>query len=364
MRIGIDARLIHETGVGRYIQALIKYLPGLDSSNDYVVFVKSADDLAIDSPNWQIVKADIPWHTLQEQWEIPKIYHQAKLDFVHIPYFAVPILIRTPFIVTIHDLTISHFATGEATTKPLPVYFIKRLGYQLVMQQAIKKSVAIITVSNAVKDQLQKEYRVPKNKIKCIYESGEIESDQIQKSEVPQSYILYVGNAHPHKNLQTLIDAYLEIIKEFPHLKLVMIGKRDYFYSKLIGQIKNKGLADQILFPGEIANEILPYWYTCAQAFVFPSLSEGFGIPGLEAMNLKCPVIASDIPVFHEIYGEAALYFDPKSSPDLVNNIKKLLLNSSLRADLIDKGKNQANRYSWKKMVEETLKVYESSFSI
>src|SRR3989344_6655959 len=104
MRIGIDARLIHETGVGRYIQALLSHLPQIDTHNEYVVFVRTKADSVEISKNWEIIYTDVSWHTVQEQMRMPKIYEQARLELLHVPYFSVPIFMRVPYVVTIHDL--------------------------------------------------------------------------------------------------------------------------------------------------------------------------------------------------------------------------------------------------------------------
>ena len=164
MKIGIDARLMHETGVGRYIRALISNLSEIDRVHEFIVFIRSLNDLPVLTDNWQAVLVDIQWHTLQEQLEMPKIYDQAKLDLLHIPYFSVPIFTHTPFIVTIHDLTISHFSTGKATTLPLPLYLLKRLGYAWVLKNAVTNSKAVITVSNTVREQLIEDYRLDPKK--------------------------------------------------------------------------------------------------------------------------------------------------------------------------------------------------------
>src|SRR6266498_3613752 len=146
MRIGIDARLWNETGVGRYIRNLVWQLQVLDKKNEYVLFVKPdwkdkkfRDDEATHS-RWKIVRTDIQWHTLDEQLVFYKVLENELLDLVHFPYFSIPILYNRPFVITIHDLIINHFSTGKASTLPFPIYHIKRLGYQFVLKQAAKKA--------------------------------------------------------------------------------------------------------------------------------------------------------------------------------------------------------------------------------
>ena len=368
MKIGIDCRLWNETGVGRYIRALVSQLQKIDHKNDYVLFLPKLEfnNITLSNQKWSKILADVSWHSWEEQFKMPNIYKFSKADLIHIPYFSVPIFIKQPYIVTIHDLTISHYATGKATTKPMPIYLIKRLAYNLILKQAVSKSNKILTVSNYVKNQLIREFNLNSRKVVVTYESGELEDKLIPEkaSNLPTNYCLYVGNAHPHKNLEKLLYAFAKVRKELPGFKLFLIGKDDYFYTRLKKYAEKLQLTDGVFFINSISNSELPNWYNKATLLVFPSLSEGFGIPGLEAMNCNCPVVASNIPVFKEIYGDAAVYFNPNSIDDMALKIIQLLKNKQLLLDLIEKGKIQAKKYSWEKTATETLKVYENSLSI
>jgi glycosyltransferase involved in cell wall biosynthesis len=262
--------------------------------------------------------------------------------------------------VTIHDLTISRFATGRATTKPYPVYLTKRLGYNFVLSKAIANAAKIITASKAVAEQIKKEYPQAKDKVVVTYESGELEAGGKTKPLLNKPYLLYVGNAHPHKNLDTLLAAFRLVQQKLPATHLVLVGRLDFFYQRLEKQIKESSYAQNVLLTGEIANEQLIQWYNGARSFVFPSQAEGFGIPGLEAMRLGCPVVCSDIAVFREIYGKAALFFDQNDPRDMADEVVSILTKSSLRNMLVKLGKEQAHKFSWEKMARETKAVYES----
>lgn len=362
MKIGIDARLWQETGVGRYIRALVTELILLDKKNQYALFLKRPQYESLDLPDhWQKVLTDVHWHTFEEQIVMPKYYAKENLDLLHIPYFAVPILTKIPFVVTFHDLTISHFPTGKATTLPLPFYLIKRLGYDFLVKMAASRSRQIITVSESVKKDLIKTLKLSPEKITVTYEAGHLEQKSTGEfKKHPQKYILYVGNAHPHKNLEKLVDAFILIKNEMSDLKLVFIGKEDYFYKRLKEYVNFKKMSQDIIFMNEVKNSELANWYKNAEIFIFPSLSEGFGIPGLEAMSLGCVVAASSIPVFHEVYGDAAYFFDEEDEKMMGKSILDLLKNKPLQEALKKKGLIQVQKYSWKKMAEETLKVYES----
>lgn len=363
MKIGIDARLWNETGVGRYIRALVRELGKLDTRNEYILFLKAQEYEALPVPNirWHKYLADAPWHSITEQLLMPAIYKKSGVELVHIPYFSVPILTQVPFVVTIHDITISHYATGKATTKPKLIYFAKWLGYKFVLQQAIKKAEMIITVSETVKKQLLAEYKIPAGKIAVTYESGELETDSdIVKIARPKQYLLYVGNAHPHKNLEILLRAFKKLVQNFPNLHLVLIGPKDYFYNQLTHFAQKHDLNHNVLFISGITNASLKFFYKGAIALVFPSQSEGFGIPGLEAMTQGTPVAASDISVFHEIYGEAALYFDQTNPDSIVATLSALLQSPELKKKLVTFAQQKVKEYSWQKMAQETFALYEN----
>ncbi|EKD66909.1 MAG: glycosyl transferase, group 1 [uncultured bacterium] len=368
MRIGIDARLIKETGVGRYIRNLIDEVSIIDQTNTFIVFLTkdSFEQFQLPNNRWEKRLANVHWHTLKEQLVMPKLLSEALLDLVHIPYFNVPLFLKTPCIVTIHDLTVLHFQTGKATTLPYILYFLKWIGYYLILRIGLAKTKHIIAVSKTVCDDLQHSLGMPKNKITVTYE-GVDKSIKYQVSSIKyenkfkilQPYIMYVGNAYPHKNVEVLIHAF-DAFKKTPQGKdfhLVLIGSDTMFYKRLHVLVETLSSKDAIQFTGLISDELLIHAYTNAHCLVFPSLSEGFGLPALEALSLGCPVICSDIPIFHEILGNSATYFDPKSVDSLVS----ILCSVSNKREIPDI--NVLKRYSWKKMAAQTLAIYEYALS-
>ncbi len=172
MKIGIDARLISETGVGRYIRNLITELGKIDRTNSYVVFFRKAAYSGFELPNarWEKRLADVPWHSVAEQIFMPAIFNREKLDVLHVPYFNVPIFYFGKFIVTIHDLTILHFDTGKATTLPYLFYKIRRWGYSLSLLKALFWSEKVIAVSKSTKQELLDHFDVLQEHIVIIYE--------------------------------------------------------------------------------------------------------------------------------------------------------------------------------------------------
>lgn len=365
MRIGIDARLIAETGVGRYIRNLLRELSRIDGKNEYVVYLtrKSFGSFALPNSRWKKVLADVHWHTFAEQRVMPELFRNEKLDLVHIPYHNPPIGYGGRMIVTIHDLTILHFSTGKATTLPLPLYHLKRLGYWVELAVGLRKARTIIAVSEATKREITDHFHVAGERIAVTYEGvdeGVHKPAGTAKPLIASPYFLYVGNAYPHKNLETLVAAFQQYRADHPShtVKLVFVGGDDYFYRRLMRSVEDSIRENHVVFFGAANDTELVNLYTNAAAFVFPSLMEGFGLPALEALSLGCPVLASDIPVFHEILGNQATYFDPKDHRDIAGKL------ADISAGTIKKPNADAaffTRFSWQKMARETLALYENS---
>src|SRR5260221_3894641 len=377
-RIGIDCRLWNETGVGQYIRNLVVNLQKIDTTNEYVLFALSKDfkdiQFIIHNSKFIIQKCDIPWHTLSEQLEFPKILKKANLDLVHFPYFSMPIRYKGKFVVTMHDLILHHFPTGKASTHTLFFYNLKLLGYKYIISQAAIKAQKILTVSETTKQEIIDHLHVPAEKIVVTYEGIDAQLTRYNSQETNKttSYFLYVGNAYPHKNLESLMDAFSLLLRHFEmpdqvrhDVKLILVGKGDFFYKRLEKKVKQAGLENNIVFKNAIRDGELMSLYKNALALVMPSLMEGFGLPGLEAMENNCLVIASDIPIFHEIYKDVSLYFDPKDT----HSLAEILLNvyngkiQSLPARKKN-GKELAKKFTWEKTARQTLAVYESCLSI
>lgn len=369
MRIGIDCRLWEQTGVGRYTRNIVLNLQTIDINNHYVLFIRSEDkqkilDSGFDAQNkrWKLVEANIRWHSLSEQLRFPAIIRQQKLDLMHFPYFSVPIFYDKAYVVTIHDLIISHFATGKSSTLFYPLYLAKRQAYKKVIRQAAKKAKRIIVPSKATLQELIKLFKISENKIDVIYEAAD---DRIMQEPVTppkfEKYFLYVGNAYPHKNLDRLIKAFKKISAEFTDIKLVLVGQKDYFYQRL----EKENQSENIVFFGKASDSELASLYAKAVALVSPSLMEGFGLPVLEALSQKCLVLASDIPAFREIAADNALYFNPLEESDIYAKLKDVIQNEmKYRAEKLEKGYDRAQKFSWQKAAEQTLNVYESSLSL
>lgn len=366
MKIGIDARLINETGVGRYIRNLIACISRIDRTNRYVVFLgqPAYDAFTIPNERWSKVVSVPRWHTVTEQLVMPGIFAQEKLDVLHVPYHNPPLLYAGPMVITIHDLTILHFSTGKATTLPLPLYHLKRLGYVFELGVGLAKARNIIAVSQATKREIMDHFNVLPEKITVTYEgvddafAGEKGNTTLSRPMIPSPYFLYVGNAYPHKNLEFLISAYVRFAGAGAEnkTKLVLVGNDDFFYNRLRRDVARLAVAEDIVFFGPANDSTLANLYTHATAFVFPSLMEGFGLPALEALSFRCPVIASNISVFHEILGKYATYVDPANVSAWADALTSF---AHRRKKIPQDVTGYVRQYSWNTLARETISTYE-----
>lgn len=382
-RIGIDARFYGPLGkgLGRYTKEIVDRITSLDRENEYVIFLcaENFNEFQSADPRIKKVMLNARWYTLAEQLALPYYILREKIDLMHFPHFNVPIFCPSKFIVTIHDLILTKFPTERASTLSPLLYKIKNFAYRIVIRSAIKRALSIIAVSEFTKhdivsqfgDSRQASCKILESKILVTYE-GVFKQDEpalknndknvLLSYNIHSPFFLYVGNAYPHKNLEGLIDVFSELRKNLPDISLVLVGKEDYFYCRLKAFVENDPQKfENITFPGYVPDNGLVCLYKNASAYIFPSFYEGFGLPPLEAMANGCPVVSSDRSCLPEILGEAALFFDPADKDDMKNKLERILADNDLRAELIAKGLRQAEKYSWEKCAQETLRIYQSS---
>ena len=375
MRIGIDARMYRKSsaGIGRYIQNLIKNLFKIDKDNQYVLFMTAEDreefekleiknSLQIANCKLKIVTVDIPHYSLSEQTKLGPIIAREKLDLMHFTNFNHPIRYKGQFVTTIHDLTLFFFPETARRTN-----LIKRFGYRMVMKAACENSTKIIAVSESTKKDIIKTFHLPPEKIQVIYEAADDkifkkpslqDIDKLRKKyRLLPKVILTVGQWRSHKNLIGLVKAY-ELIRRKMGANLIILGQEDPEYLELKAAIDNSPYKRDIIRPGFVSDEELSAWYHLASVFVFPSFYEGFGLPGLEAMQVGAPVAASRAGSLPEIFEDAAYYFNPHSPQEMAQEILKILINDKIKAEQVARGFQIAKKYSWRKTAEETLKLY------
>lgn len=380
MRIGIDARFFGSLGkgLGRYTSELIRELEEVDKDNEYVIFLRKEnwDEYSPKNPKFRKVLAEFPWYSWKEQLVYPFWLRGQKLDLMHFPHFNVPLLYRKPFVVTIHDLILLHFPTPRATTLG-PLHFrIKYLAYKFVIKSALKRAKAILTVSKFTQGEILTTFPFTKDKPVVVTYNAcgngiggpSKESAGGRNAALPsvrQPYMMYVGNAYPHKNLERLIRAFAEFRRMHrKDFRLVLVGMMDYFYSRLKDEAAKRSLDENILFFGHATDTELASLYDNAEFYIFPSEYEGFGIPPLEAMCRGIPVASSGASCLPEILGDSALYFDPTDIKDMVKAMRRMTEDSQLRDRLKEKGREQSGRYDWRTSAELAHKAYMEALGI
>jgi len=403
MTIGFDARFYGPIGkgLGRYTQEVADNLMKIASADplasggagfNYVIFLSpenydefDCEAALLDAPGLKVrkVRLDIPWYSWKEQWLMPFHIWRARVDLMHFPHFNVPLLTPVKFVVTIHDLILTHFPTLRATTRSPWLYRLKNLAYQAVIYLAVKRARKIIAVSEFTKSDLVKKFKIRPEKIIVTYEGvanlakgrDSLFYAKLNRREVLAEYnigpnfLLYVGNAYPHKNLEILIRAFNRLRADHPDLRLVLVGRLDYFYDRVreyarrLNLWQKENLNSPVIFPHYVPDAELEILYQTARAYIFPSLYEGFGLPPLEAMAKSCPVLSSDRASLPEVLGGAALYFNPEDEEDMLGNIKRVLSDDNLRADLIRRGLEQVKKYNWWECARQTLEVYKEALA-
>lgn len=368
MKIAIDARMYQESGIGRYIRNLLNHLQKIDKTNDYfILHLNKENDTLVYHNNFKKILADFRWYGIKEQLKLPKILNKIRPDLTHFPHINVPFFFKGKFIVTVHDLIHQYFQMRRVTTLDPITYKVKQFGYNIIFKNAIRKALKILVPSNYVKELLIENWKVDRKKIVVTYEAVDdkiltivniLKKKQIekimQKLQVKPPYLFYVGNAHPHKNVEGLIKAFLILKKQYRYLRLVLSGNDHYFWQRIKKEYQYK----DIIYTGKVNDEELVALYKNAQLFVMPSFEEGFGIPILEAMACEVPVVSSNKGALKEVGENACLYFDPTNIDEMVKKISFVSNDQSLRKQLIENGKKRVKDFSWEKLARKTLEVY------
>ena len=365
-RIGIDCRLAgpKHAGIGRYTQNLVLELLEIKDNNiKWILFftdknqIKEVLGSKSKNKNIEIIITKIKHYGLDEQTKLAKIFKKTNLNLLHVPHFNIPVNYKGKLIITIHDL-LWHEQKGKSVTTLGPVkYYLKYFAYLFITKRAVQKACTILVPTETIKKTVCRYYPFAKSKI-IISKEGIANSYQRELNKKTKlkkrvkKQIIYTGSLYPHKNIELVIKS----LKKLDRYKLIIVGSRNVFQDrtkKLVSRFKAK---KQVIFKGYLDDQKLINLYQESMALVQPSLSEGFGLTGIEAMASKTPVLASNIDVFKEIYQDAAIFFDPKDCQDFADKVKELEYAS--RSQIIKKGVAVAKQYSWQKMAKQTYQEY------
>ncbi len=368
MKIGFDFRMggAINSGIGRYVFELLKKILAADVNNQYFIFynknnVDERDLIVLRTfSNVTLVPTKLRHYSIAEQIFFPRILNSYGLDLVHFPNFNVPAFYRKPFIVTIHDM-VHHKISGHK--KSTLIFFY---GYKYIISHAAKASLKIITVTNAAKKDIIELLGVPEDKIEVIYEAPflqETSASNVTKVKnmflLKRPYFLFVGTLERKKNIINLsrgFDLFMDNYKL--DMDLVFAGKPDRHYPNIKFEAMNIQHADRLVFTDFVDDDVLSALYQGAYAFTTASMHEGFGLPGVEAMQFGLPVLASNTDVFNEVYDNAAIYFDGLNPEDIAEKMHLIVRDPLFYQQMQEKSLKRGQIFNWDAAAQSTISLY------
>lgn len=355
-RIVIDARII-SSSTGRYCLRLLQNLEKIDYDNEYIVLVpsKDLDYWRPTARNFRLQAADFANYSLAEQIGFKKLLDELDADLVHFCMPQQPIMYRRLRVTTVHDLTLLNTYNSD---KNWLTYHTKQLAGRFIFKKIGRDSALIICPSEYTKREYASYAGVNPDKITVTYEAADPADKVYEKYDLPfKKYLLYVGTQSDYKNLIRLSDAHQKLLAKYPDLGLVFVGRINESPTGVAAHVKKMGY-ENVHFTGFIPDKQRNWLFKNCESYIFPSLMEGFGLPGLEAIANSAPVVSSNATCLPEIYGDAVEYFDPLDVGDMAAAIDRVLSDDKLRTQLIKRGQKQLKKYSWVNCAEQTHGVY------
>jgi glycosyltransferase involved in cell wall biosynthesis len=379
MRIVFDARHVRDFGIGTYIRNLLRALLEVDTDNEYVLigYPESKGDLRALAKLSSRVKVtyyegrDDAW---QDHIAFPWFLRQHPADVYHVPIAWAPFFMPKPYVVTVHDIGFLLFPEK----KDWRMQWRERL-----IGRGLRRANKVIAVSGATQRDVQQFFNIPPERLHRIYDApdpalfpnrGEDEPGRpkrlehrqqlLERFQIDSPFLLYAGSVRPQKNVPRLIEAFSVLRAELakhPHygrLKLLIMGDEISKNPAVRLAVLHTRLEDSVRFLGFVPDDTLRVFFEAAEAFVFPSLYEGFGLAPLEAMMAGTPVVASNVSALSEVLGDAAKLVNPENVFEISRAIHDVLVDSELRTSLIEKGIVQARKYSWTESARQVVEVY------
>jgi len=364
LHIGIDIRRLRDFGIGTYIRNLVRALSEIDRENRYSLIAAEADlpELAALPPNFRGVvyaKSD-SWLGLS-YW---LFLRGLSFDLFHVPLNFAPILMPRPYLVTVHDMSRLLFENARGLSNSVRLFRYRR---------GLMRAARVLTVSNATRRDVESVLGIPSARIRTVHNAPDPAfldpappdvARVMDRYQINYPFLLYAGNIRPQKNIPRLVEAFAVVrgdLKDHPQLhdlRLIIIGDEISHYPAVRHAVIKSRVEHNVRFLGFVPIETLRCLYQTAQAFVFPSLYEGFGLPPLEAMSCGVPVVASNVSALPEVIGDAAVIINPENVFDIARGIREVLLDADLRQRVIASGYAQARRFSWRETAAQVLDTY------
>lgn len=355
--IVIDARIINSS-TGRYVERLVHYLEKIDQDNTYTILVPTKDEdfYTPSNPNFTVKTIDFGNYSFAEQTGFLQYLNNLQPDLVHFCMPQQPVRYTGKHVTTFHDLTLLNTYNSD---KNWFVFHAKQIVGRFVFHRVLSTSSRVLVPTWNVKREVEAFHKGIEDKVVVTYEAADkLQAGKVTPYESPyEKFLLYVGQQSDYKNIKRLGDAHQKLLEKHPDLGLILVGRinksaqmtKDYF---------EKNDYKNIHFTGFVEDDQRDWLFENCAAYVFPSLMEGFGLPPLEAMQYDAPVVSSNASCMPEVLGNAAEYFTPTDVGSMARAIDRVLTDEDLRATLIENGKVQRDKYSWRKMAQETLDQY------
>jgi glycosyltransferase involved in cell wall biosynthesis len=369
-RIAINAHLLgteegyRRAGVSRYIHHLLTNVLREDPEGDYTVFVDGRCALSL-SGNLKPARLPTNRPLARIAWEQacqPLQLVREGIALLHSPVNVQPLLLPCKGVVTVTDLSFMIFPQAFRTGR--------RLYQRWFTRWSVRHADRIIAISRATAQDVVRLFDVPAEKVSVIPPGVDARYQSLGDEErlarfrrlrgLTDRFVLFVGTLEPRKNLLTLLQSYAAFRRGGGGYKLAMVGGKGWLYEPILAAIDELDLRGDVILPGFVAEEELPLWYNAAEAFFYPSLYEGFGLPPLEAMACGTPVVVSDASSLPEVVGDAGLLLGPNDPQPWTEALERLWHDAAYKADLALRGLERARQFSWRRMARETIGVYRS----
>jgi glycosyltransferase involved in cell wall biosynthesis len=365
-RVGIDARKLTDFGIGSYVRNLIESIARRPEAQAYGfrVYVHGEDRAALPElpANFTVVEEESPGYSISELTRFAWRLWRDRLDLFHATHYVIPPLARARAVVTIHDII--HVLYPQFLPNRAALLYAR-----VMIRRALKRADRILTVSYNSKRDLVDYFGIAPARIEVVYNGvapqfhadvPRAERDRVvAKYGLPRPYLLFLGGEKPHKNVRNVIRAFAEARREraLPHA-LVLAGPMPRNSNRVEALILALDLESRVRRPGIVPEADLPGLFAGADAFLYPTLYEGFGLPVIEAMACGVPVLTSSTSALQEVAGGYAYLVDPMDVDAIARGIVALATDPRRRAEFADLGKLRARDFSWDRAAEQTLKIY------